>query len=80
MSLDAEYIFVYDTNIINYEDLINKDIKYLKKKYGGYITHFSNDSVYWQKSKHLLISKEYDNLNCYQILEKRGLELWEIIK
>ncbi len=79
MSLDAEYIFHYDSLPINYKDMMNKDINYLKDKYGGCFVEFSTN-FYWEKPKYTLLPEEIKNLHSDQILQKKDMELWEIIK
>jgi hypothetical protein len=81
MSLDAKYILSYENLYEEKRHPRNKDIEYLKHKYGGEFIIFDyGNSVYWDKPKHTL-SPEYINyLSVDQLLEKKDCELWEIVK
>lgn len=81
MSLDARYLLVYEALYYISPTPIEKDIKYLKNKYGGEFYDIDGRfSIYWDKPKYTLPEEEYDKLHADQILERKDCELWKIIK
>lgn len=80
MSLDANYLLIYDNLPYIKPTPMEKDIQYLKEKYGGHFECIECSTVYWEKPKYILLPEEYENLMADQILERRNGELWGIIK
>lgn len=80
MSLDAKYLLVYDNHDYGQLTPMEKDIAYLKIKYGGVFEYIDYSNVYWDKPKYTLSHEEINNLSADQILERKNCELWEIIK
>lgn len=78
MSLDARYIFVYDSLCDN---LMEIDKCYLEQKYGGSLEElYGASSFFWDKPKYTLLDEEFKNLHCLQILEKTEDDMiWRII-
>lgn len=79
MSTDANYIFDYYSNGYISPTPMERDIKYLEEKYGGYFTYMSCSTIFWEKPKYFLDPDEYKNLCADKILEKSDCELFEIV-
>lgn len=79
MSTDAVYILDYYSNGYISPTPMERDISYLKDKYGGYFKYITCNSIFWDKPKYTLDSYDYDNLLADRILEKKDCELFEII-
>jgi hypothetical protein len=80
MSLDANYILVYDNLPYAIPTPMEKDIQYLRDKFGGEFIYIDSTSIFWEKPKYTLLMDEYSKLHADQILERRDCELWKIIK
>ncbi len=80
MSYDARYIFVYDDLGYLPPTPMEKDIEYLKEKYGGEFIRFEETSTFWDKPKYTLLDEELEKLLADQVLERGDGEIWEIIK
>jgi hypothetical protein len=80
VSLDANYILVYEILPYIPPTPMQKDINYLKEKYGGVFETISEGSIYWEKPKYTLPLEEISNLMADQILERKDCELWKVIK
>ena len=79
MSLDARYIFVYENLPYVEPTPMEKDISYLKGKYGGNFEFIECTTIFWDKPKHTLDVDEIKNLYADQILERKDCEMWEIL-
>lgn len=80
MSLDAVYILVYEVHGYLPPTPMDKDRNYLKDKYGGSFLNLDGFSLFWDKPKYTLLRDELKNLFADQVLERKDLELWKIIK
>ena len=80
MSLDARYLLVYEDLPYIKPTPMDKDIEYLKEKYGGEFDIIRYSTIHWDKPKYTLPRDEFKNLNADQIIERKDCELWEIIK
>ncbi len=81
MSLDANYILSYERLPYKEPTPMQKDVEYLKEKFGGEFIFFDyGSSIFWIKPKYTLCPEEFENLMADQILEKKDCELWEIVK
>lgn len=80
MSLDARYIFSYDALCYVEPTPMERDIYYLKEKYGGEFIYIGNETIFWDKPKYTLDQDELKILYADQILERKDCELWKIIK
>jgi hypothetical protein len=80
MSLDANYLLVYDNLPYVAPTPIEKDINYLKEEYGGEFIKITSTTIYWAKPKYTLPPEELIKLNADQVLERKDCELWKIIK
>jgi hypothetical protein len=80
MSLDAEYIFVYENLGYLPPTPMDKDIFYLENFYGGKFVKITETTIYWDKPKYTLSADEFSKLYADQILERKTCELWEIVK
>ncbi len=80
MSLDANYLLVYE-NLHYIEPLPQAlDMRYLKDKYGGHFSFVQPTTMYWEKPKYTLLPEDIASLAADQVLERRDCELWKIIK
>lgn len=80
MSTDGDYIFAYEALPYLEPTPSQKDIEYLKEKYGGEFQRFGCGNVFWEKPKYTLLNSDIENLNADQIFERKTCEMWEKIK
>lgn len=80
MSLDANYILVYDPLPYLEPYPWEFDISYLRDKYGGSFINIDGTTIFWEKPKYTLLPDEFNNLKADQILERKSCENWEIVK
>lgn len=80
MSTDATYILSYDALDYLCPTPMQKDINYLKEKYGGYFERIGHHDTYWEKPKHTLLQEEIDSLYADAVLEKKSCDQWKIVK
>lgn len=78
MSLDAVYLLIYESLPYISPTPMEKDIQYLKNKYGGEFNDIDDrNTICWIKPKHKLPTKEYKKLHADQLFEREDCELWK---
>lgn len=80
MSLDANYLLVYDNLSYASPTPMAKDIEYLETLHGGHFEFVQATTVYWEKPKYRLHPNEVQCLLADQVIERLDCERWEIIK
>ena len=80
MSLDADYILVYDNLGYVPPTPMVMDTMQLQEKYGGCFQWVTETTIYWHKPKYTLPPEEVVKLYADQVLERKDCELWKIIK
>lgn len=80
MSLDANYLLVYDSLPYIGSTPMERDIEYLKENFGGEFIYVDHTTIFWNKPKYTLLPTEFKKLEADQILERKDCENWKIVK
>lgn len=78
MSLDARYILHYECQSYIKPTPMEKDIAYLKEKFGGDFIEIGWEfDIFWDKPKYTLLEEDLKPLYADQVLECRDGGIWK---